>query len=242
MSATKLCCLTNKVIKHPNSKDMKSENFNTKDSTVEAVRNAIMKAVEKEDLNSALELVEYWESKFPLEKEPKTIFYFTKLQVLLKRHDLSKNADEKVRNLHDAIETGNRLFAANEAEGFPMDSEVERKWFELIDRSAELQAFYSDDGYEDDEDDFEEESMDTSMNILSEAIRERIGRIDQPNFKPKPPRKYDDSLKSKLLKAIDCHIYEYGGLDACSDNLLKNICKTLDIDFDDLYKSINDYW
>ncbi len=217
---------------------MKPEKNNTKVYTVEAVRKAIMKAVETEDLNSALELIDYWESKFPLEKEPKSIFYFTKLRVLLKCHDLSKDADARVRYLHNAIETGNKFFAANEAEGFPMDSEAELNWYELIDRSAELQAFFSESVYEEDYDDFEDESLDALVDFLSDAIQARIGIINRPNLKPTPPREYDESLKSRLLKAVDLQIEEYGSLDDKDYNLLKNLCQTFNIDFEDFLNSI----
>ena len=211
-----------------------------KASKTESIREAIMKAIDIKDTECALELVKDWESRFPLEKEGRSVFYFTKLQVLLKCLKSAKNEDERVRYLSKAIETGNLFFAANENEGFPMDSEAEEMWFKLIDSSAELISFYSENAYDEDEEDesFEEEEH---MDIFSEALYNRIGRINRPNLKPKPPRKYDGSLKSRLLKAIDCHMEDFGDLDSCNMNLITNICETLDIDSEDLLNSIYNY-
>ena len=199
-----------------------------------------MKAIDIKDTECALELVKDWESRFPLEKEGRSMFYFTKLQVLLKCLEAARNEDERVRYLSKAIETGNLFFAANENEGFPMDSEAEEMLFKLIDSSAELISFYSENAYDEDEEDesFEEEEH---MDIFSEALYDRIGRINRPNLKPKPPRKYDGSLKSRLLKAIDCHMEDFGDLDSCNMNLLRNICEELNIDSEDFLNSIYDY-
>lgn len=214
-------------------------------SKTESIRNAVMKAIDNNDTESALELVEHWDSKFPLEEEGRSIFYFTKLQALLKCYKLTEDSNEKVECLRRAIETGNKFFASNEKEGFPMDSEVQQMWFELIDISAELVAYYLE-GTDDEDDyddcsDFDDSSEEECPDIFSEAIYARIGRVNQPNLKPKPPRKYDGSLRSRLLKAIDLHIQEYGDIDSVAYNLIKNICETLDIGFKDFYNSIYDY-
>ncbi|MDE6511902.1 MAG: hypothetical protein K2L00_07410 [Muribaculaceae bacterium] len=212
-----------------------------KASKTESIREAIMKAIDIKDTECALELVKDWESRFPLEKEGRSMFYFTKLQVLLKCLEAARNEDERVRYLSKAIETGNLFFAANENEGFPMDSEAEEMWFNLIDSSAELISFYSENAYDEDDED-EDESFEVGQrNIFSEALYDRIGRINRPNLKPKPPRKYDGSLKSRLLKAIDCHMEDFGDLDSCNMNLITNICETLDIDSEDLLNSIYNY-
>lgn len=217
-----------------------------KTSKAESIREAIMKAIENNDFESARELVEHWESKYYPEKDDRCIFLHTKLQVLMKLYEQTENADERVERLSKAIETGNEFFAANEAAEFPMDNEVQVMWFQLVDHWAGLCSFYQEgtyddeDGLRDDEDCFDEDEEEYP-DIFHQAIQARIGTINQPNLKPKPPRKYDGSLKSRLLKAIDCHMEEYGDLDSCNMNLLRNICEQLDIDSEDFLNSIYDY-
>ncbi|MDE5584964.1 MAG: hypothetical protein K2I92_01345 [Muribaculaceae bacterium] len=215
-----------------------------KPSKPESIRDAITKAIDNQEIAFALDLIEYWDSKFPLGEEARTLFYYTKLQVLLKGYESTENIDVKVEYLSKAIETGNKFFAANEQEGFPMDSEVQLMWFNLVDHSAEIVAFYSEDTYDDDDDDWDEDNDsndDYRTDIFSEAIYARIGRINQPNLKPKPPRKYDDSIRSRLLKATHRYIEEVGDLESNEFKLLENICKELDIIFDDFYNEIYDY-
>lgn len=212
----------------------------------ESIQDAIRKAINTNDKDAALELIDYWQSKIPQDSDEWLIFYYTKLQVLTKCYDETEDYNAKMAFLHDAIEIGNKFFALNEEKGFPMDAEVQKMWFVLVDLSAEFVANYSQEEYDEEdseceecEDEFEDE--DYSTNIFTEAIHAGIGKINMPNLKPKPPRKYDDSLKSKLLKAIDLHMNEYGGLEHEGWNLIKNICKTLDFDFDDFSSSIYDY-
>lgn len=210
---------------------------------LESVKDSILKALDNRDIESASELLNYWESHFPIEGEERSIFLYTKLQVLLRCYNSTEDNDSKTVYLRNAIETGNQFFSANEEEGFPMDTEVQKMWYVLVDLSAEFLAFYLEGIHEDDyageelEDSFEEPEVD----ILTEAIYKNIGKVNKPNFKPKPPRKYDDSLPSRLLKAIDTHIKEYGDFDAKEFHLLESICKELGIPFEDFFNSIYDY-
>ena len=129
-----------------------------------------------------------------------------------------------------------------------MDSEAEKMWLRMIDLSAEQLAYYSEGAYDDEEDyeesdeDFEDEDdEEDGIDILSAAIHDGIGGINRPNLKPKPPRKYDGSLKSRLLKAVDLHIEKYGDLDSSNMSLITNICEELNIDPDDFLNSIYNY-
>ena len=219
-----------------------------KPTKAESIKEAILKAIDKKDTKSAMELVNHWEANFPLEQEGRSLFLYTKDQALISCMEAAKDQNEKMKYLSKAIETCNQFFAANESEGFPMDSEAEKMWFRMIDLSAEQIAYYSEGAYDDEEDyeesdeDFEDEDYEEDgIDILSAAIHDGIGRINRPNLKPKPPRKYDGSLKSRLLKAVDLHIEKYGDLDSSNMNLITNICEELNIDPDDFLNSIYNY-
>ena len=137
------------------------------------------------DIEAALELIEFWESKIKMEMDESVIFYHTKLQVLLKCYDQLEDANARVKYLHDAIETGNKLFALNEMTGFPMDDEVQIMWYTLVDLSAQFVAYYLEEAYDEnyEGDDCEESDFDNSFGILSEAIWARIGKVNLPKFK-----------------------------------------------------------
>lgn len=213
----------------------------------ESIKEAVLKAIDKKDTVSAMELVNHWEANFPLEQESRSLFLYTKALTLIGCMEAVKDQNEKMKYLSKAIETCNQFFAANESEGFPMDSEAEKMWFRMIDLSAEQIAYYSEGAYDDEDyeesyEDFEDEdNEEEGIDILSAAIHDGIGRINRPNLKPKPPRKYDGSLKSRLLKAVDLHIEKYGDLDSHNMNLITNICEELNIDPDDFLNSIYDY-
>ena len=213
----------------------------------ESIKEAVLKAIDKKDTVSAMELVNHWEANFPLEQESRSLFLYTKALTLIGCMEAVKDQNEKMKYLSKAIETCNQFFAANESEGFPMDSEAEKMWFRMIDLSAEQIAYYSEGAYDDEDyeesyEDFEDEdNEEEGIDILSAAIHDGIGRINRPNLKPKPPRKYDGSLKSRLLKAVDLHIEKYGDLDSHNMNLITNICEELNIDPDDFLNSIYNY-
>ena len=213
----------------------------------ESIKEAVLKAIDKKDTVSAMELVNHWEANFPLEQESRSLFLYTKALTLIGCMEAVKDQNEKMKYLSKAIETCNQFFAANESEGFPMDSEAEKMWFRMIDLSAEQIAYYSEGAYDDEDyeesyEDFEDEdNEEEGIDILSAAIHDGIGRINRPNLKPKPPRKYDGSLKSRLLKAVDLHIEKYGDLDSCNMSLITNICEELNIDPDDFLNSIYNY-
>lgn len=229
---------------------MTSDSYNTNISKVESIRTTILKSLDNSDIDFALELIDYWDSVFPMEGEGRSIFLFTKLQIFLRRYELSATMDSKETSLRDAIETGNDFFAANEAEGYTMDSEVCEIWYKLVDLSVFFAVDYSKETgeYRDDEleeecdyDDDECEDIDEFYMEKPDPIFERIGRVNIPKFKPKPPRKYDDSLKSKLLKAVDRHLENDGDIDHSVFNLLRYICEEFDIEYGDFYNSIFDY-
>ncbi|MDE6479652.1 MAG: hypothetical protein K2L45_05220 [Muribaculaceae bacterium] len=152
---------------------------------IESIRKAILKAIEVNDTEAAQELIELWASKIKLESEECLIFYYTKLQVLLKCYDQTKDANARVKYLHDAIETGNKLFALNDMAGFPMDDEVQIMWYTLVDLSAQFVAYYLEEAYDENYecDDCVESDFDNSCGILSEAIWARIGKVNFPKFK-----------------------------------------------------------
>lgn len=160
-----------------------------KPSKPESIRDAITKAIDNQEIAFALDLIEYWDSKFPLGEEARTLFYYTKLQVLLKGYESTENIDVKVEYLSKAIETGNTFFAANEQEGFPMDSEVQLMWFNLVDHSAEIVAFYSEDTYDDDDDDWDEDNdsnddyrTDIFQKPFMQESEESISLTSNPNL------------------------------------------------------------
>ena len=155
---------------------------NMKSSKMESIRKAILKAIEVNDTEAALELIELWESKIKPQREECLIFYHTKLQALLKCYDQTKDANARVKYLHDAIETGNRFFALNEMEGFPMDEEVEIMWWTLVDLSAGFIS-HSLEEASDENDDCEESEIDNSYWVFSEAIQSAIGKVNRPKFK-----------------------------------------------------------
>lgn len=94
--------------------EIKSDKDKMKFLSTESIKKAILKAIEVNDSEAALELIELWESKIKLEGDECLIFYQTKLQVLLKCYDQTKDANARVEYLHDAIETGNKFFSLNE--------------------------------------------------------------------------------------------------------------------------------
>ena len=229
---------------------MTPDSYNTSISKVESIRTTILKSLDNSDIEFALELIDYWDSVFPMEGEGRSIFLFTKLQILIRRYELSDTKDAKEASLRNAIETGNDFFASNEAEGYTMDLEVREMWCKLLDLSVLFATDYSKEtgeccdeelAEECDFDDDECEDIDEFFTERKNPIFERIGRVNFPNFKPKPPRKYDDSLKSKLLKAVDRHFENYDDIDHSVFNLLRYICEEFDIEYDDFYDSIFDY-
>ncbi|MDE7432126.1 MAG: hypothetical protein K2N34_09475 [Lachnospiraceae bacterium] len=157
-----------------------------KSTNKKSISASILKAIEVDDTEAAQELMELWDSKIQLGIQASLKYYYTKLQVLLKCYEQTKDLNAKVRYLHDSIETGNKFFAMNEADGFPMDSEVRIMWFTLVDLSAEFITYCLEGTYDEESEyeDCEEESIEGSYRILSEAIWARIGKIDMPNFKP----------------------------------------------------------
>lgn len=234
-----------------NNIDIKPDDRGTKNSKVDSIRSTIHKALDEGDTEFAMELIDYWDSAFPMEKEGRTIFLYTKLQAFIRCYELAEGHNSKTAFLRSAIETGNNFFAANEAEGFPMDSDVQRMWYTLLDLSAAYASSYPnemDEGYEDEEEDcyhefenydiFDEEWEDESTDTISASI----GRVNFPKYKPKPPREYDDSLTGKLLKAVDRHLERHEDLDGDAYNLLEYICEELGINYDDFYNSICEYW
>lgn len=230
---------------------MTSDNHNPDISKIESIRTTIIKALDKNDTEFAMELVDYWDSVFPMEGEGRSLFLYTKLQALLRCYELSEVSSAKTEYLRNAIETGNNFFAANEAEGFPMDPEAMNMWFNLVDRSASYVAQYSQDTEECECDGYDAECEDCEMfeyrdkidrgGDATEDIIATIGRVNPPKFKPKPPRVYDDSLNSKLLKAVDRHLKEYEEIDDSAFHLLGYICEELGINYDDFYNSIYEY-
>lgn len=152
-----------------------------------------MRALEYDDTESATELVEYWEARFPLGKESRSIFLYSKLRTILRRYELTENTDARIELLSQAVATGNDLFAANETEGFTMNSEVETMWLTLVDYSAEFISAYSEGPYEDDDEDCDDcnasddsfdEDEEPLPDILTPVLYERIGTINHPNFYP----------------------------------------------------------
>lgn len=230
---------------------MTSDNHNPDISKIESIRATIIKALDKNDTEFAMELVDYWDSVFPMEEEGRSLFLYTKLQVLLQCYDSTEVFSAKTEYLRNAIETGNNFFAANEAEGFPMDPEVMNMWYNLLDRSSAYAAQDSQDTEECESDGCDVECGDCEMfeycdkidrgGDATEDIIATIGRVNPPKFKPKPPRIYDDSLNSKLLKAVDRYMKEYEDLDYSAYHLLGYICEELSINYDDFYTRIYEY-
>ena len=49
----------------------------------ESIKEAVLKAIDKKDTVSAMELVNHWEANFPLEQESRSLFLYTKALTLI---------------------------------------------------------------------------------------------------------------------------------------------------------------
>lgn len=157
-----------------------------KSSNDKSISDAILNAMEANDTETSMELMELWDSKIQRGMDASLNYYYTKLQVLLKCYEQTKDVNAKIRYLHDTIETGNKFFVLNEVEGFPMDAEVQTMWLTLVDTLAKFVSFYLEGPHEDDSecDDCEEEDVDSIDSSVFYAILAGIGTINMPNLKP----------------------------------------------------------